>query len=67
MRDRPVSAYSNTHAQDEICSERHPNAFVLDNKMTDFHVSEYSRNVVKWVTGNGKPPKLSAKDWLWQE
>ena len=109
----PVSAYGNPHTQDEIYSERHPNAFVLDHSLINthlpslrgqlqeysnregfvvrnalpFHVSEYSRNVVKWVRAghvqtdkhwmyssikrnqleldsNGKPPKLSAKDWL---
>ena len=109
----PVSAYGNPHAQEEIYSERHPNAFVLDHSLINthlpslrgqlqeysthegfvmrnalpFHVSEYSRNVVKWVRAghvqtdkhwtysstnrnqleldsNGKPPKLSAKDWL---
>ena len=28
-----VSAYSNPHAQDEIYSKRHPNAFVLDHSL----------------------------------
>ena len=60
--------------------------FVMCNALP-FHVSEYSRNVVKWgmeghvqtnkhwmysstkrnqleLDGNGKPPKLSLKDWL---
>ena len=109
----PVSPYGCPHAQDEIYSERHPNAFVMDHSLANigipslkkilqehsnhegfvmrnalpFHVSEYSSNVVKWVRAghvqtdkhwmyssikrnqleldsNGKPPKLSTKDWL---
>ncbi len=34
----PVSAYSNPHAQDEIYSEHHPNAFVLDHSLINTHL-----------------------------
>ena len=84
----PVSAYGNPHAQEEIYSERHPNAFVLDHSLINthlpslrsqlreystregfvvrnalpFHVSEYSRNVVKWVR---KGHVQTDKHWMY--
>jgi hypothetical protein len=46
----PVSAYGNPHAQEEIYSERHPNAFVLDHSLINTHLPSLRSQLQEYST-----------------